>query len=164
MGINKQFREDLKKSLLKAKAAIEEADVIVASIEEAELLDENYEIAKICGSKTLPIDDRSEWDGDAARARIAKWAGGPDKDKINWKKYGKGFVWCVSGQEKKFGGYKLPFADVINGELKATWGGVSNAMKAVKGARNKPVDVDVTKAYNFLVKYYKKFKKEPPEK
>jgi len=162
-NMHEKFMEDLAKSLIKAKAAIENADIIVANIEEDELNEENYEIAKICGSKTLPIDDRAEWDGAAARARIAKWAGGPDKDKINWKKYGKGFVWVVPGQEDTFGGYKLPFADVINGELKATWGGVSNAMKAVRGARRKLVGVDVKKAYNFLAAYYKKFKKEVPK-
>jgi len=162
-NMHDEFMENLAKSLLKAKAAIENADIIVADIEDDNLNEENYEIAKICGSKTLPIDDTAEWDGAAARTRIAKWAGGPNKDKINWKKYGKGFVWCVPGQEENFGGYKLPFADVIDGELKATWGGVSNAMKAVRGARKKLVGVDVKKAYNFLAAYYKKFKKEVPK-
>jgi hypothetical protein len=59
----------------------------------------------------------------------------------------------------------LPFVDVKDGKLVATWGGVSNAMKAVLGARTElKVPEEIKKgAYNFLAGYYKKFDKEVPE-
>jgi hypothetical protein len=124
---------------------------------------ENLEVAKICGSKSLPTDDKEEWDGSAAEGRMRKKAGGPDKDKINWSQYAKGFVYCDPDNKESFEGYKLPFADVIGGTLKATWGGVSAAMAAVHGSRGGVKGVDAKKAHNFLASYYKKFDKEPPK-
>lgn len=120
------------------------------------------ETAAIVGSKSLPTNDRSEWDGSAAADRIAKWAGGPDKDDINFSKYARGFV-ARSGEKDNITSYKLPFADVIGGKLTATWGGVHNAMAAVLGARGGVKGVDKKKAYNFLKSYYKKFDEEVPE-
>lgn len=122
-----------------------------------------YEEAKIAGSRSLPTDNKEKWDGSGAKKRMAKLAGGPDKEKINWKKYARGFVWVDPKQAETFGGYKFPFADVIGGKLKATWGGVSAAMGAVLGARGMPKDVNRKSAYSFLKGYYKKFKKEVPE-
>jgi len=117
------------------------------------------------GARNLPINKRSSWDGAGARKRIAKWAGGPDKDKIDWGKYAKGFAWYDAANKENFGSYKLPFADVINGTLTATWGGVSNAMGALMGSRG-GVDIpakDRKGVYNLLKSYYKKFEKEAPE-
>lgn len=119
----------------------------------------------IGGDKGLPTDPKSAWDANAAIGRVRRWAGGPDKDKVDWNKYKKAFVWFDAADKQNFGAYKLPFADVIGGTLKATWGGVSNAMAAVQGARGGVAipETDRKKAYNFLVSYYKKFDKEPPE-
>ena len=122
------------------------------------------EIKSIGGAKDLPIDDRTEWDANAAVARMRKLAGGPDKDNINWDKYRRGFVWYDPKDKENFRAYKLPFADVVNGRLTAIWGGVFRAMAALMGARG-GVDVggDKRAAYNFLVSYYKRFDKTPPE-
>jgi hypothetical protein len=122
-----------------------------------------YEYAKICGSKSLPISDKGSWDGKAAEKRIRKYAGGPNKDDINWSTYAKGFVYVDPNNDKNFSGYKLPFADVIDGKLKAVWGGVNTAMGVVNGAMGGVKGVDRNKAYNFLKSYYKKFNEEPPE-
>lgn len=150
------FMEDLAESTLKVKAQLYNGDIILDG--------DKLEVAGICGSKSLPTDDKSEWDGDKAEASVRKWAGGPDKEDVDWSKYKKAFVWVMPDQEKEFTGYKLPFAEVIGGTLKATWGGVHNAMAAVQGARGGTKGVDTTKAYNFLKSYYKKFDEEPPEK
>ena len=122
------------------------------------------EIKSIGGAKDLPIDDRTEWDANAAVARMRKLAGGPDKDNINWDKYRRGFVWYDPKDKENFRAYKLPFADVVNGRLTAIWGGVFRAMAALMGARG-GVDVggDKRAAYNLLVSYYKRFDKTPPE-
>lgn len=159
MSSHDKFMEDLQESvkltLIKEKAKVEKADII--------LEDDNLEIAGICGSKNLPTDSSGDWDGSAARDRIAKWAGGPDKENIKWSKYGNAFVWVMPDKKNDFGGYKLPFADVKGGTLKAVWGGVSAAMAAVHGSRGGTKGVDVKKAHNFLASYYKKFDKEVPE-
>src|SRR6056297_2904276 len=121
------------------------------------------ESAKIVGSKSLPTSDKEDWDGDAAEKRMRKHAGGPKKENIDWNKYGKGFVYVDPDNKENFSGYKLPFADVIDGDLRATWGGVSTAMGVVNGAMGGVDSVDRKKAYNFLKSYYKKFDKEPPD-
>lgn len=129
-----------------------------------EILEEGTkEVAKIVGSKSLPTDDRTEWDGNAAEQAMRKKAGGPKKEDINWGQYGKGFVYVNADDPKNFTSYKLPFADVVGGTLKAIKGGVYAAMGAVNGARGGVKGVDRKKAYNFLVSYYKKFDEEPPE-
>jgi len=126
---------------------------------------EDLEERTIGGARDLPTDDRPTWNAAAAVARIRKWAGGPDKDKIDWKKYQKAFVVYDPANADNFGSYKLPFADVIGGTLKAVWGGVRAAMGAVLGARG-GVDLPETErkaAYNFLAAYYKKFDKPVPD-
>lgn len=121
------------------------------------------ESAKIVGSRSLSTSDKEDWDGDLAEKRMRKYAGGPKKENIDWDKYGKGFVYVDPNNKENFSGYKLPFADVIDGELRATWGGVSTAMGVVNGAMGGVDSVDRKKAYNFLKGYYKKFEKEPPD-
>ena len=115
----------------------------------------------IGGSKTLPLDGGTAWDATAAEKRVRAWAGG---DNIDWKKYRTAFVWYDSANPEKFGSYKLLFADVFGGTLKAKWGGVMRAMGAVLGARGgvNISDADRKAAYNFLAAYYKKFDKPVP--
>lgn len=127
-------------------------------------VEDQPEEKKIGGSKTLPTDDKSSWNAAAAIKRMRVHSGGPDKEDMDWKKYRRGFVWYDSEDEENFGSYKLPFADVLDGSLKATWGGVSNAMRAVLGARG-GVDIGDEKeaAYDFLAKYYDKFDKPVPD-
>lgn len=121
----------------------------------------------VSGSKTLPVDERYEWDGDAATLRMRKLAssdGSGDKDTINWEGYKRGFLFTYTEDKKNFGSYKLPFADVIDGRLRATWGGVSRAMGALMGART-PVDIPnryKRDCYNVLATYYKKLDKDLP--
>jgi len=119
----------------------------------------------ISGSKDLPINDKGSWDATAASRRVRSWAGGPDKDDVDWKKYGKCFVWVNPEDKESFGGYKLPFADIMDGKATAVWGGVHNAMAAVLGARGgvNLSDDQRQQCYNFLKGYYKKFDKPAPD-
>lgn len=117
----------------------------------------------------LPLADRDRpWDGNAARQRIRRWAssdGSGDKDTIDWAKYRKAFVWYDAENSENFESYKLPIADVIEGELRAVWRGVVSAMAALLGARGGVdiPDADRRGAYNHLARYYRKFGEEPPE-
>ena len=149
-------------------------DINIWSMEEArqwvadhtkEVKNDQVEEKTISGAKDLPLDQTTSWDAAAAEARIRKWAGGPNKENVDWSKYGKAFVVVDPANKENFTGYKLPFADVIGGTLKATRGGVINAMRAVLGARG---GVNLSEgerkaAYNFLASYYKRFDMEPPE-
>jgi len=125
-------------------------------------------LKKICGDPNLPLNSERPWDARKAIINMRKKAssdGSGDKDKMDWKAYGKGFVYVDPDNADSFGGYKLPFADVINGKLTAIWRGVVAAMVAVKGGRgglNIP-ETERKKSFNFLVGYYKRFKKEVPE-
>ena len=124
---------------------------------------------------TTPYADLPIWE-DLNRAfpeeevsrRIRKWAssdGSGDKDKIDWEKYRRAFFWYDASNPENFGSYKLKFADVINGRLYAIWRGVRGSMAVLNGAR-RGVDIpdeDREAVYRHIVRYYKKFGKEPPE-
>lgn len=82
----------------------------------------------------LPLTDRTKpWDSNAAEKRIRSWAGGPDN--INWSKYGKAFFYVDSENKDKIGGYKLPFADIIDGKLVAVPRAIFAVAAALQGAR-----------------------------
>ena len=119
-------------------------------------------MATVCGSKDLPINDKASWDGTTAKSQMLERAGG--KGNFSASKYAQGFV-IRDGDANLLGSYKLPFAEVIDGKLTATWGGVRYAMGAVMGARTPMTlsDADRKKAYNFLKAYYKKFDKPVPD-
>lgn len=117
------------------------------------------------GSTDLPLADRGRaWDADAAVARVREWAGGPDKESINWSRYRRAFFWYDSSDPENFGSYKLPFADVINGRLMAVPRGIFAAAAAVQGARggvNIPSD-DLPAVRRKIAAYYRKMGETPP--
>ncbi len=141
------------------------SDTMKKCLEEEKM---TIEVKDICGDDELPVDEERDWDGDRAEASIRKWAssdGTGDKNKIDWDKYKRGFVWRNEEDIENFTSYKLPFAEVIDGKLTAIWRGIVAAMGALLGVRG-GVDIpedDRKQAYNFLVKYYEKVDKEPPE-
>lgn len=73
---------------------------------------------RVVGDTGLSFASRERaWDSGAAAARVAAWAGGDDFD-VN--KYRRAFLYQdAEADPKAKGSYKLPFADVIDGELKA---------------------------------------------
>lgn len=111
-----------------------------------------------------PAPESRAWDSAAATARARKWAGGPDKDKMNWNMYKELFTWFDSDERTSFGVYKLPHHDVTGGEPLTIWRGVVAAMGVLLGARG-GVDVpesDKRRIYNHLARHYRQFDKEPP--
>lgn len=78
-----------------------------------------------CGAaRDLGIDDSGEWDGQVAEDSIFSWAGGDDFDPEKAK---RGFLLYNAADDKLRGSYKLPFARVVGGELKAVEEGIRAA-------------------------------------
>ncbi len=120
-------------------------------------------VRRVTPYANLPLaDEGADWDGTASERRVREWAGGED---IDWTKYRKRFFWYDAEEPELFGSYKLPFADVIDGELRAVWRGCAAAMAALLGARGGVdiPDADRQPVYRHIVRYYERFEKEPPE-
>jgi len=88
---------------------------------------------KVGGSRGLPVDEDSSWDASAADKRVREWAGGDDKEKIDWAKFRRAFI--VNDGSESFGGVKLGFADVKDGKLKAVKAGLVAARVVLNGGR-----------------------------
>jgi len=126
-------------------------------------IDIRFNTKKATSFSDLPLADRSRsWDATAAEGRVRKWAGGPDKDDINWTKYRKAFFWYDADDRENFKAYKLPFADVIGGTLTAVPKGIFASAAAVQGARG-GVDIpssDESGVKSHIEKYYAKMRRE----
>lgn len=81
---------------------------------------------KVGAARDLLIDDKDGWDGAAAAKRMLD-AAGFDGDKPDAAKAKRGFLIHDAANPDLRGSYKLPFADIVNGELKAIKGGISAA-------------------------------------
>lgn len=81
---------------------------------------------KIGAARDLSIEDTDAWDGAAAAKRMLD-AAGFDGDKLDAVKAARGFLIHDAANPALRGSYKLPFADLIGGELKAIKAGVSKA-------------------------------------
>jgi hypothetical protein len=110
--------------------------------------------------RDLPLASRErEWDSDAAIQRIRE---ATDSTEEPSEEYRTAFVWFDSEEPGEFGSYKLPIADVIDGELHAVPRGVFAAAAVIEGARG-GVDIpepDMDDARAHLGRYYAKMREE----
>ncbi len=118
---------------------------------------------KVCGSTRLPLGDRDrEWDESAARERIFRWAGWedhPDPEKAQ-----RAFFAYDDATPTNLTSYKLPFADVAQGELKAMPRGLFAVAQLLRGARDGvdiPEDV-LRSARRKVTVYYHKMGEQAP--
>jgi len=118
---------------------------------------------KASGKIDLPLmDDDREWDGDKARDKIFKWAGWPD-DPDPAKARQAFFAYDDDdGEEKQ--SYKLPFATVVNGQLRAVPHAIHAVAAVLEGGRGgvelpRAVQSDVRER---VEKYYRKMDEEVP--
>lgn len=144
---------------------MQEAERLILALRETT---EELEQLSVGGSRSLPLDKDSAWDGAAAKRAMAKAAssdGSGDKDKVNWGKYRRGFAIYDSEKPESFGSYKLPFAIVKGGKLTAVWRGVVAAAVVLQGGRS-PVQAfqagDIEGAKRLLAAYYRKAGETPP--
>ena len=129
--------------------------------------DARVETKSVVPYQDLPLaPDDTGWDAGAAAKRVSDWAGGPDKEKIDWGKYKKAFLWFDEENPTKFGSYKLGIGDIVSGNLKAVPKAIFAVAAVLNGARGGVAisNDDKEKIWNQLQKYYKKMGKEMPEK
>jgi len=118
-------------------------------------------------SKNWPLAPKErEWDASAARDRIVRWAGGPDKENVDWSKYRSCFLYVDNeAGEDNFTSYKLPYCDIIDGEPHVVFRALAAIIAALNGGRG-GVDIPDSvreKIYREAAKQYKRFDEEPPE-
>jgi len=88
-----------------------------------------------CGAaRDLPVEDDDSWDGPAAEKAIFA-ACGFDGDDPDTAKARRAFLAYDASAPKKRGSYKLPFAKLVDGELKASAAGIRAAASRHAGWR-----------------------------
>jgi len=144
----------------------EEIPAPVEAVKPEEKQEEKPVEKSVTPYQDLPIADlATEWDSTGADARVRTYAGGDDKEKIDWAKYGKAFMYYDSKDKENFGSYKLPYADVIGGELKAIAKAIYSIKGAISGARGgiDIPDADKATILNQCERYQKKIDEMKPK-
>ena len=114
------------------------------------------------GKQSAPIADTGSWNGAAARQHLLAWAGGPDKDNVNWQKYGRGFLYHDPNNADNIGGYKFPVADIIDGKFQISRAALSAAAQRMnQTAGIPPNELDSMKAT--MRSYYKQIGAPMPD-
>ena len=152
-----------------AKAAMDQ-DVgeLLALIQKFTDQSDEFELRGPVRSHTTPIDFEASWDGQKARAGLARWAssdGSGKKEEIDFAKFARGFSWFDSAAADTLGAYKLPHHVVRDGELVSVFRGVTAAMGALLGARG-GADIpteDRRTVYDHLARHYRDGDREAPE-
>lgn len=118
---------------------------------------------KVSGSTSLPLGDRDrEWDQEGARHRIFRWAGWEDDPKPG--KAREAFLAYDDETPTNLTRYKLPFADIVGGELKAMPRGLFAVAQMLRGARDGvgvPEEV-LRSARRKVTTYYHKMGEDAP--
>ena len=118
---------------------------------------------KASGDTDLALADRDrEWDGDEARESIFRWAGWDDK--ANPQKARRAFFAYNDDEPENKTSYKLPFAQVTGGGLKAVPHGIFAVAQVLEGARggvDLPRDV-IESVRRKVTTYYRKLGEDPP--
>jgi len=151
------FLEGMRGKAMDAVSAYRAKDV---RAKDAGLDGEKKSTRSIVPFKNLAIDYDREWNWDTtARDEILGDSGD------NWKRYRDAHIYYDSDKpEDNKGAYKLPIARMVDDDLMAIWDGVVAAMGAVNGARGgvNIGDDERRKAYDHLIRYYKKADRDPP--
>lgn len=111
---------------------------------------------KVGAARDLPIDEADSWDGAAAAKRMLD-AAGFDGDSPDSAKAARGFLIHDFANPALRGSYKLPFADIVGGTLKAMKGGIS-AAKGRLDQTDAPASV-LDEASAVIDEYEKRFDK-----
>lgn len=117
-------------------------------------------------SKDYPLAPKDRaWDGDAADERVRRWAGGPDKENIDWDKYRSCHLWYDAENPENFTSYKFLYVDIIDGEPQVVFRALAAIIAILNGARGGTniSDADRKGVYREAARQYRRFDEEPPE-
>ncbi|MCS7159934.1 MAG: HK97 family phage prohead protease [Gemmatales bacterium] len=112
--------------------------------------------------ETPPYDD-SNWDEQAALARVQEWAS--SEGSMNWEMYRRAFAWYDVENSEQPEAYRLLHHDIVDGQLVTHKGGIIAAMQAILST-NANVNIpaaDLPEVYSHLAQHYAQFGMEPPE-
>ena len=104
------------------------------------------------------------WDASAAVDRWKKWSssdGSGDKEKIDWVKFAKCFLWFDDKEPESFGSYKYPHHDIVADKPVTVWAGVVAAASRIDQSKGIPAG-DLAKMKAHLAEHYKEFDKVAP--
>lgn len=108
--------------------------------------------------RSTPVSDKSQWDSDAAVARLRAWAGvdvdGPSD--AAWEKYAQGFA-RVTGDGNKLGDFSFPHHDIEDEKLVVVVPALAAAVAAINGARGGAdfeSDAERTAVYRHVARHY----------
>ncbi len=121
---------------------------------------------KANGDPDLPLADRErDWDGDAARERVFRWAGWEENPRPEQAR--RAFFAYDDEKPDHKTAYKLPFADVIDGQLLAVPHGilaVAEVLEDARGGVDLPRDVQESIRPKVAHYYHRMGRKAPWEK
>lgn len=121
----------------------------------------------VIASKNWPLAPKDRaWDAAAARDRIVRWAGGPDKENINWSKLRSCFLYVRSEDgEDNLTSYLFPYVDIIDGEPHVVFRALAAIIAILNGGRGGANISDSARegVYREAAKQYRRFGEEPPE-
>ena len=110
--------------------------------------------------RLLPLAKESrKWNGAAARKRLKRWA--TNGNHVDWDKYAQGFMYRDPAHPDVGYGFKLPFADIVNGKLVAVPHAIEAIHGVLDGARG-GVEIprqDQNRARALVESYYRKMQK-----
>lgn len=122
------------------------------------------EVKSVTPFLDLPLasEDR-QWDADQAIQRVKRFTDSTDAPS---RAYRRAFLWFDGENADSFGAYKLPYTDVIDGQLKAVPRGLFAAAGALQGARggvNIPEN-EAERVKNNVARYFRKMDRDNPFK
>ena len=119
-------------------------------------------VKSVGAATTLPVADKDvAWSASEAIERVRKFTGSEDAPTA---KYRRAFMFFDAENADKFTAYKLPFADVIGGELRAIPRALSAIVAVLNGGRGGVdiPDADKTKIKGIVTQYFKKMGRDAP--
>lgn len=117
-------------------------------------------IKSVSPSTSLPLAERDHaWDSSAAEKRIRSFTKSEEEPSSDYKKY---FMYFDAEEKDKFGAYKLPFVDIINGKAyivpRAVFA-IAGVLEGARGGVNIP-DADKSKIKGIVNRLYSRMAKE----
>lgn len=91
------------------------------------------QVKSVVPYQDFPLADREQaWDADSAVGRIRQFSNSEDMPNEEYKKY---FLWYDQAASENFGAYKMPIADIVDGQARAIPSAIFAAAAVMQGAR-----------------------------